>query len=227
MNSNFYGLYKGVRNSAWKFLIDFNVTELPINIFAICDRMDIQVKPYETYLELIKTFGQEERMTNEDGFAMIFDGQWYIFYKSDYRSYARMTFVVLHEIAHILLGHKNRLQNTNSIDFVENKKTKSQLEKEADMFAIRVMSPACILKELNVHTPVEIMEVCHIPFIYAEIRAKRMEILYERNMFYRNALETKVKDQFMSFIKNRRNNRRIEAAEEIGSFDLQKLNIIS
>lgn len=207
-------------------MIYFNVTELPINVFAICERMGIQVKPYEAYLEIIASLGQKERTINEDGFAMVFDGQWYIFYKSDYRSYARTTFVVLHEIGHILLGHKMRIQNHDSgqIDFIEYKESKKQIEKEADMFAIRVMSPACILKELDLHTPEEIMEVCLMPYACSKTRARRMEELYKRNMFYMHPLERQVRTQFMPFIKRRRNNWRIEIANELCVFNIKQIS---
>lgn len=226
MNEKYYGYYKDVRNAAWQFLIDFNITELPINIYAICERMGIQAKPYEAYLELLETLGLEQRAVDDDGFSIILNKQWYIFYKSDYRSYARMTFVVLHEIAHILLGHKMRIEDiSGKISYINNKSVKTQIEKEADMFAIRIMSPACVLKELNLHTPEEIMEVCQMPYVYAEKRASRMKILYKRNMFYSHPLERQVRKQFSKFIIKRQNNWRIEISDEL-SIQIDKVKLI-
>lgn len=107
------------------------------------------------------------------------------FTKTIIRSYANINFVILHELAHILLGHKTRIESNNGKILYTNKKNmNSQLEKEADMFAIRIMSPACVLKELNLHTPEEIMEVCRLPYIYAEKRAQRLRNYTNGICFY-------------------------------------------
>ena len=103
--NNSYGLYRNVRNASWKFLIDFNICELPIDVFKICEQLNIQIKSYEELPEIISIIGQQGRTVDEEGFCMLFDKNWFIFYKNDYRSYANINFVILHELAHILLGH--------------------------------------------------------------------------------------------------------------------------
>lgn len=214
MNSS-YGLYKNVRNASWKFLIDFNICELPIDVFKICERLNIQIKSYEEFPEIFSIIGQQGRTVDEEGFCMLFDKNWFIFYKNDYRSYANINFVILHELAHILLGHKTRVESNNGKILYANKKNiNSQLEKEADMFAIRIMSPACVLKELNLHTPEEIMEVCQLPYIYAEKRAQRIEELYKRNMFYKQPLEIKVREQFSPFVNRLKTNWQTESIQK-------------
>ena len=213
--NNSYGLYRNVRNASWKFLIDFNICELPIDVFKICEQLNIQIKSYEELPEIISIIGQQGRTVDEEGFCMLFDKNWFIFYKNDYRSYANINFVILHELAHILLGHKTRIESNNGKILYTNKKNmNSQLEKEADMFAIRIMSPACVLKELNLHTPEEIMEVCHLPYIYAEKRAQRIEELYKRNMFYKQPLEIKVREQFSPFVSRLKTNWQTESIQE-------------
>ena len=213
--NNSYGLYRNVRNASWKFLIDFNICELPIDVFKICEQLNIQIKSYEELPEIISIIGQQGRTVDEEGFCMLFDKNWFIFYKNDYRSYANINFVILHELAHILLGHKTRIESNNGKILYTNKKNmNSQLEKEADMFAIRIMSPACVLKELNLHTPEEIMEVCRLPYIYAEKRAQRIEELYKRNMFYKQPLEMKVREQFSPFVSRLKTNWQTESIQE-------------
>ena len=71
--NNSYGLYRNVRNASWKFLIDFNICELPIDVFKICEQLNIQIKSYEELSEIISIIGQQGRTVDEEGFCMLFD----------------------------------------------------------------------------------------------------------------------------------------------------------
>lgn len=69
------------------------------------------------------------------------------------------------------------------------------------MFAIRLLSPACVLWGLNLHTAEEIAEYCDISLQAASYRAERMAELYRRNRFLRSPVERTLYKQFEPFIK--------------------------
>ena len=70
------------------------------------------------------------------------------------------------------------------------------------MFAVRLLSPACVLWGLNLHTPEEIQKICNISWSAAVNRAKRMNVLYKRDLFLISPLERQVFEQFHNFIEN-------------------------
>ena len=93
----------------------------------------------------------------------------------------------MHEIGHIVFGHADGI--TNDVD-----------EYTVERFAIDVLAPACVLWGLDLHSAEDIARVCNISITAARIRAKRMEVLYDRNMFLSHPLERQVFNQFKDFI---------------------------
>ncbi|MCM1269815.1 MAG: ImmA/IrrE family metallo-endopeptidase, partial [Ruminococcus flavefaciens] len=98
-------------------------------------------------------------------------------------------YTIAHELGHIFLDH-----------FVNKTMNSSDMEYQAERFAIDILAPACVLWELNLHTAKDISELCNISMKSAQIRAKRMEILYSRNKFLTSPLERQVCKQFSDFI---------------------------
>ena len=181
-----YGKYKNVRNSSWQCIIDYNVTSLPVSLIKIGRQADILI---------IKNTLAKKLKYNERGIS-IYDGQWIIVY-DDTQSSAVSRFTIAHEFGHIFLGH--RLKNGY---YARTFEKRNDEEQEADMFAARLLAPACVLWALNLHTADEISDVCKISKSAATIRAERMEILYNRNKFLTSPLERQVYNQFSDYIKN-------------------------
>ncbi len=71
---------------------------------------------------------------------------------------------------------------------------------QADMFAARLLAPACVIWGLNLHNAHEISQICNISYEAATYRAKRMELLYKRNKFLTSELEKEVYSNFENFI---------------------------
>jgi len=169
-----YEIYKNVRNSSWKCLLECGINSIPTNLSQICKHYDIRI---------IKNSSLKENclMTNEKAKNMFINGQWYIIVDdSDYIAVQRYS--IAHEIGHILMG-------------------KDIGEYEAERFAIDILAPACVLWGLNLHTAKDISEACNISMTAAQIRAERMEVLYKRNKFLTSPLERQVFEQFSDFIK--------------------------
>ena len=130
------------------------------------------------------------------------DGTWVVVY-DDSDSIGRKRFTIAHELGHILLGHPLREGERHTRVF---NKDRPEVEKEADMFAARILSPACVLWALDLHTPEEIAERCQISYTAAQARADRMALLYSRQMFLTSPIERQVFQAFKPWIERQKNN---------------------
>jgi Zn-dependent peptidase ImmA (M78 family) len=108
---------------------------------------------------------------------------------------------IAHELGHIFLGHEV-LWGRGVLDTPVRK---PRSETDADMFALRLLAPACVLWGLDLHTPEEIAAACQISAAAARRRADRMRVLYKRQNFLASAMEKKLFSQFKDFIYSRRN----------------------
>lgn len=192
--NNAYGYYKKARNASWQVLIDNNICELPVNVVKIANNNNITI---------LKNSNAHELQNNEIGVS-VYDGtDWFIIYDDTIESTGRKRFTIAHELGHIFLGHPIIAgYHKRTFDI-----SKPQVETEADIFASRLLSPACVLWGLNIRSANEIAEVCNISLQSAKIREKRMKILYERNSFLISSLERKVYLQFEKYIKNNAENK--------------------
>lgn len=187
-----YGVYKNVRNNAWQCLLDVGITELPVSVVKIADFFDIKIVKNSKYNWLKPKQIGISRLTS--------NGRWIICYEDTEPSY-RSRFTIAHELGHILLGHqlKDGEDHTRTFD-----KDRPQIESEADMFAARILAPACVLWGLDLHTPEDIASACNISFSAAQFRAQRMEELYRRQKFLTHPLEKQVYEQFKNFIEEKK-----------------------
>jgi len=72
------------------------------------------------------------------------------------------------------------------------------------MFAARMLSPACALWGLDLHSTTEIAYACGLPKHVARKRAERMRILYERNLFLKSNIESTLFDRFTPYLLSQR-----------------------
>lgn len=183
-----YGVYKNVRNAAWQCLIDFKVSELPVNLMKIARKANIKV---------LKNSSVHELLPHESGASVLDEEQWYIIY-DDENTKRRSRFTIAHELGHIFLGHELTKKGYHARTFDI---SKPAVEQEADAFAARLLAPACVLWGLNAHTVKEISEICNISHAAAKIRAERMKTLYARNKFLTSTLEKEVYKNFEEYIQ--------------------------
>lgn len=182
-----YGVYKNARNAAWQCLIDYKVCALPVDLQHIARQANIRI---------LRNADIHVLQPRESGLSLYDGQQWFVvFDETDSRQ--RRRFTVAHEIGHIFLGHALRAESRFARTFV---KDKPIYETEADIFASRLLAPACVLWALNLHTADEIAEVCNISITAAQNRAQRMEVLSARNKFLTHPLERQVLAQFDDFI---------------------------
>lgn len=187
-----YQSYKSCRNAAWLCLIHCGICKLPIKLTDICKAYGIK---------LIKNADIDILREYEDGLSVCINSKchidWYIVYRETLPR-GRIRFTIAHEIGHILLGHLSEAQTRSKVK----SSNKPIQETEADMFAARLLMPACVLHEIGVTKPEDITRVCDVSNKAAIIRAERIKQLNERDAFYKHNLEKKLVQQFDYYINS-------------------------
>lgn len=193
-----YSKYKQSRNLSWQILIDNNITELPVKISTICKNLGIRIISYERGYEILEVADLLEDCIHSDGIT--FEGA--IFY-NEKCSVQRQRFTVAHELGHIL-------QHTKGIYNREPSATDNPIEHEANVFASRILAPACVLWGLGVKSAEEISRICDISITSAKFRMDRLNLLYERerafkeqhgkSCFLLSSSERQVYQQFYNYI---------------------------
>ncbi len=186
-----YKEYENARNTAWQTLIKCNISELPVRLGMIVDHFNAKIKN-NSDVNILRD--------NQLGCIAILDSEKYIILDRTV-SIQRQRYTLAHELGHIALKHtlQNIKLNRDSVIIYTDPQ-----EYEAERFATDILAPACILWGLNLHSAEEIAEICNISIRSAEIRARRMETLYQRNKFLTHPLEQKLYTQFYDFVKNNR-----------------------
>ena len=187
--------YRYSRDLAWQVLIKNNISALPVKVKKLCKSVGVKVRSYRRSFDLLKRLGLDGNTEGNDAFSA--DGC--IFY-DDTKSPARQRFSIAHELGHVLLHKDERVGEDQ--------------EREADIFASRLLAPLCVLHYLNVRSAAEISELCEISQAAAEIRYKRLFEIRERDRemrektgrgcFLISPLEREVCQQFRSYIKKNR-----------------------
>lgn len=177
-----YKIYQQSRDAVWQLLLDLNICELPVSVTKICKELNIKVKLYEP-------------RDDNDGYSYIKDGQPYIFISKN-ATVQRQRFTAAHELGHIILCHIGKYKLMNR----EPSAKDNPIEQAANVFASRLLAPACVLWGLGVTEAMQIVKICDISLLSAEYRMKRMNELYIRNLFLTSHLEPQVFEQFKPFI---------------------------
>ena len=178
----YYADYKGVRDAAWHLLVDLKIQKLPVRMTDICKELGISFKLYTPE-------------DDNDGLSFITNGQAVILVSAG-ASPEKQRVTAAHELGHILLGHVGAFEDKRI-----SRHAAAPIEQAADMFAGRLLAPACVLWGCNARTPEQIAKLCGISLkAAARLRAERMRVLYKRNKFLASHSEQKVYRQFGEFI---------------------------
>jgi Zn-dependent peptidase ImmA (M78 family) len=163
---------------------------LPVSLTKITKQANIRI---------IKNSLVNELKGNERGISLLIKNQWVIIY-DDKEPIPVSRFTIAHELGHIFLGHSfQKGYHSRNFD-----KKRPDIENEADMFAARLLAPACVLHELGITSAEKIAKVCNISITAAKNRSERIRILEQRNAWYRSPLERQVIKQFENYIKENR-----------------------
>ncbi len=181
-----YKEYQNVRDIVWELLIRHKIDRLPVRVSEICRKEGIKIKLCDNG-------------TEADGYSTVLFGTPCIYY-NDKCAVGRQRFTVAHELGHILLGHVGKYELVNR----EPSPNDNPIEQAANVFASRLLAPACVLWGCGVKSHTEIMQLCDISETAAKYRMERMNELYRRNKFLTSPIERQVFRQFEQYISDHR-----------------------
>lgn len=198
--STTYQDYKNARNAVWDILIQYKIDSLPISLTQLCAQMGIELVSFKTAKSFLKAKGLWKHTYLNDGFTCVINQKTFTFYNDSVISKGRVRFTIAHELGHIVLGHldSNSAACRSSISLWNRgeKKEPNPYESMANIFASRLLAPACVLHELQILSENEIAEKCGLSRLAAHYRAERMAELEARNKFYLDKREIIVAKNF-------------------------------
>ena len=192
-----YDEYKQARDLSWRVLLDTGTRELPVKISRTCGAYGVTLRSYQAGAPLIRALGLTAQCEVSDGFSVRSGGRYLAFYNGT-QPPGRVRFTIAHELGHVLLGHLGDGQHT--VYNREPSPADAPEEQAANVFASRLLAPACVLHALGIVTPEQIAAACDISLTAARFRAGRMGVLEQRGKFGASPLERQVLEQFWTYI---------------------------
>lgn len=183
-----YGIYQGIRNSAWRCLLDFHIDSLPVDIRAIARGANVRILSNQSFPLLRRT---------DRGMTYFTPDHRIIVYNEALPS-EEIRFTVAHELGHLFLGHDLAYERYGTT----RNDQKAISEKQANQFATRLLCPSCVLWALDLDTPEKIAVFCHVPMSVAKERAKRLRLLKQRNCFLTDPQEKLLFEAFTPYIES-------------------------
>lgn len=197
-----YRKYQEARNAAWRALLRLDEKKLPVDVAGLAARVGVQAHPWPDD----KENPELKRLADQVGglcASLRIQGAWHLFLRVDELDERTARFAVAHELGHLLLRHdtvalspgvRRFLSQENRGDVLED--PREMTDYAADIFASRLLSPACVLRDAGVDTAEKIAALCGMPPRASALRAERMAELVLRDAFYRNPLEKQVRRAF-------------------------------
>lgn len=207
--SSTYRQYQEARDTAWRALLRLTDKRLPVEPEELAALLGVEIHPFPDPKENERLWTLANQVRGVC-VSLRIRGAWHMFLQDGVLDAPRRRFAVAHELGHLLLGHKTRplspgtrcfLSGDNQGDLMED--PQETTDYAADIFAIRLLAPACLLHELGVDTEDGITALCGLPPKAAALRAERMKLLNRRNVFYATSLERQVRDAFRPFLLSR------------------------
>ena len=213
-----YRDYQDARDAAWRALLDAPEKKLPVDVDALAKRLGVEIHPFPGK-EQERLYALVRRAAEGPCVSLRIRRSWHIFVRPKALDEDRRRFAVAHELGHLLLSHATETLAPGVRCFAARESVGDVMEDTqeldtytADLFAIRLLAPACLLHEMHVDSSGGIVGLCGVPPLAAAIRAERMELLNERDAFYTHILETKVRNAYLPWL----NSRRFPAPENAG-----------
>lgn len=188
-----------LRETAWQFLLDQKINKLPVSSLSVAQSNGYRVLTYKEFAKIIdKPTSYLIDTYDNDGFVFWSkaDQCYIICYNSDLPP-TTCRWTVMHEIAHIVLGHVTpEAPPLTRVRKIEH----PRFEREADGFVRRVLCPSIVLHDCKAFEVSDIIKLCGISKEAANYRSDYIKKLEIRNKWRTDPFEVEVEKQFRLFI---------------------------
>ena len=202
-----YGQYQDARDAAWRALLELPEKRLPVDVDALAKKLGVEIHPFPAKDQALLYALVNRAAEGKPCVSLRIRRAWHIFIRPKSMDESHRRFAVAHELGHLVLAHETETLAPGVRCFAARENIGDVLDDPqeledytADLFAIRLLAPACLLHEMHVDSSGAIIRLCGLPPHAAVIRAERMELLNERDVYYTHILETKVRNAFLPWL---------------------------
>lgn len=199
--------YSRSRNIAYRFILEQNITYLPVDPFEIARKNNWRIKTFSQVsqesglpIAVIKAF-----IKNSDDGGTLYchdTNEYCILYNEKIRSKGRIRWTIMHEIGHIVLRHFVDFSQTRISRGGLTLREYKVLETEADHFAFHILAPPVVLHFMQVRSARQISQICGLSKQASNNRYKYQKKWNKRP--YIGSREIKVIFAFYNFIYQRK-----------------------
>ncbi len=185
-----------IKRLAYAFILREGITSIPVNSIRILKRRHYYLRPYDKIYELKAT---PEQIAYVYGDAFVYPTNYspkpYGLGINMNCSLLECNYTIMHELAHIELGHVNKLMSASGILRAE-----QWAEDEVELFCLYVMCPDIILQELGIKKADEIARICCVPY-----RKARLKEMYLKKISLFKTFRTPTEQLILQNFKNHLN----------------------
>lgn len=156
--------FQKIQETVWQTLLENEIRTLPVDLDEICRGENIRLYRYQEAPAVCAVLRADRSWQQSDGFSFCLDGQDYILYDGATPP-ARQRYTIAHELGHCLLDHFELCSRSTPC-------RADSMEQDAELFAIHLLAPACVLWGLQARSAQDIADCCHISAIAAAIHAR-------------------------------------------------------
>lgn len=200
--------YNRTAKIARNFMIEQNLSELPIDPFNIANKNGwIIEKASEIANDInVTVYHLLNNMINSSDGAAIYCKEvdkYKIIYNDYMNNNGRIRWTIMHEIGHIVLNHLKKYEQSILGRGGLSEEEYSVLETEADFFASLILAPPIVLHNLNISTPKDIRRLCKLSL---QASKNRYKYYLRWKNFIKVPEDDIIKNNFYNFINQKKCN---------------------
>lgn len=192
-----YERYRNSTNPALQILSDCHIDRLPMDIDVICEILGVCVLSYDAGAEVIERAHLYRAVRSTNGLAFYLRETPVILF-NETQELPQVMFTIAHELGHIVFQHVKPCQPCPAGK--GERWNASRKETAANQFAAQLLAPPCVLRDMGLYSPKEIMRLCMIPQQAAAYSARRIERLNQQRAVLTDPLELAVCARFQPYI---------------------------
>ena len=174
--------YEEIKEIVADMYEDVGYIEIPMNVFELCHKLNIRLIRYSS---LSPTCAEYSKQFSDDGFNLLNVNTFqYQIYYNDQMPPERVTFTIMHEIGHIMIGHREHTEEN---------------EQEANFFAKTALVPLGLIVKLSLKTSYDIADTFGISLEFA----RNIVSHFNKSMIYPSICEKEVNSRLVElFFRN-------------------------